>query len=248
MENKVLAIVAGTEIKDSNLDAIIARYPQEQRGMFENEMGRKQLLEQVIATELLSKLAEEKNVQETAEYKEKIQEIGKQLATEIVVNELLAAVTVSEEDAKKYYDENTAQFNKGETVDAKHILVDSKETCEKVREEIASGAISFEDAANKYSSCPSKENQGSLGEFGRGMMVPEFEEAAFTLEIGELSQPVQTQFGYHLIKVEARNEAEAINYEDVKEQIVNMLTQQGQQKAYIGAVNELQTKYTVERM
>lgn len=248
MENKVLAIVAGKEIKESDLNAIIKRYPEENRAMFESEMGRKQLLEQVIATELLSKLAEEKNVNETQEYKEKIQEIGKQLATEIVVNEILSQATVSDEDAKKYYDENSEQFNKGETVVAKHILVDSKEKCDEIKNEIASGAISFEEAAVQNSSCPSKENGGNLGEFGRGMMVPEFENAAFELEIGELSDAVQTQFGYHLIKVEAKKEAETLDFESVKPQVVNMLTQQSQQKAYIDAVNELQTRYTVERL
>lgn len=247
MENKVLAVVAGKEIKELDLNAIIARYPQENRAMFESEMGKKQLLEQIIATELLSKLAEEKKVNETAEYKEKMQEIGKQVATEIVVNEILSAVKVDEEEAKKYYDENSQQFNKGETVIAKHILVDTLEKCEEIRNNIASGNISFEDAAKESSSCPSKENGGSLGEFGKGMMVPEFEKAAFELEIGELSEPVQTQFGYHLVKVEAKNEAEALDFEQVKPQIINMLTQQAQQKAYIDAVNEVQGRYEVTR-
>ena len=247
MENKVLAVVAGTEIRESDLDRIINRYPQENRAMFESEMGRAQLLEQVIATELLSKLAEEKKVTETEEYKSKLNEIGKQLATEIVVNEILSGAVVSEDEAKEYYDSNKEQFNKGETVIAKHILVDSKEKCEDIKNEIASGKISFEDAAVKESTCPSKENGGSLGEFGRGMMVPEFEEAAFKLNIGELSEPVQTQFGYHLIKVEAKKPAEVLEFEKVKAQVINMLTQQAQQKAYINAVNDLQARYEVKR-
>lgn len=247
MENNILATVAGTEIRQSDLDAIIMRYPQDQRAMFENEMGRAQLLEQVIATELLSKLAEEQKISETKEYKNKLQEIGKQLATEIVVNNILSNVSVSEEDAKKYYDDNKQQFNKGETVIAKHILVSTQDECEKIKNEINSGAISFEEAAKKYSTCPSNEAEGSLGEFGRGMMVPEFEEAAFALEIGKVSEPVQTQFGYHLIKVEENKPAETIAFENIKDKVVNMLSQQAQQKVYIDTINELQSRYEVKR-
>ena len=247
MENKILASVEGMEIRESDLNAIIERYPAENRVMFESEMGRAQLLEQVIATKLLSKLAVEKKVTETEDFKNKLKEIEMQLATELVVEEILSNATVSEEDAKKYYEDNKEQFNKGETVVAKHILVDSKEKCEAIKNEIASGSISFEDAAQKDSTCPSKENGGSLGEFGKGMMVPEFEKAAFELEIGELSDAVETQFGYHLIKVESKNAAQALSFEEVQPQVVNMLSQQAQQKAYIDTINDLQSKYKVER-
>ena len=69
-----------------------------------------------------------------------------------------------------------------------------------------SNELTFEEAAVKYSTCPSKEEGGNLGSFGRGMMVPEFEEAAFNLDLNVVSEPVQTQFGYHLIKVEDKND------------------------------------------
>lgn len=85
-------------------------------------------------------------------------------------------------------------------VKASHILVDTKEQALKIRQEICNG-LSFEDAAAKYSKCPSKQNGGDLGYFGKGDMVVEFEKAAFALPIGEVSQPVKTQFGWHLIKV-----------------------------------------------
>lgn len=85
---------------------------------------------------------------------------------------------------------------------AKHILVETEEEAQKAKEEIVSGALSFGDAAMKYSICPSNQQGGSLGEFSKGMMVPEFEEAAFSAEIGATRDPVKTQFGYHLIVVD----------------------------------------------
>lgn len=86
-------------------------------------------------------------------------------------------------------------------VKASHILVKTEAEAKKIREEIESKIISFEDAAKKYSTCPSGKGGGDLGYFGKGQMAKPFEDAAFALPKGEVSQPVKTQFGYHLIKV-----------------------------------------------
>lgn len=86
-------------------------------------------------------------------------------------------------------------------VNASHILVPTEKQAIEIRSQLLRGA-SFEELAKKYSKCPSgASNGGNLGFFGRGMMVPEFEQAAFALKVGEISQPVKTQFGYHIIKV-----------------------------------------------
>ncbi len=86
-------------------------------------------------------------------------------------------------------------------VRAEHILVKTEAEANDIKTQIEEGKISFEDAAKEYSKCPSKANGGDLGYFGRGMMVKEFETASFEGEVGKVSNPVQTQFGWHLIKV-----------------------------------------------
>ena len=86
-------------------------------------------------------------------------------------------------------------------VKASHILVNTEEEAKNLKEGIDKGTITFEDAAQEFSLCPSGMNGGDLGYFGRGMMVKEFEEASFNSEIGKVTEPVQTQFGWHLIKV-----------------------------------------------
>jgi peptidyl-prolyl cis-trans isomerase C len=88
---------------------------------------------------------------------------------------------------------------------ARHILVASKETCETLKTQIEAGA-DFAACAREHSLCPSKNQGGSLGEFGPGQMVKEFDEVVFTGEIGKVLGPVQTQFGYHLIEVTSRTE------------------------------------------
>ena len=86
---------------------------------------------------------------------------------------------------------------------ARHILVDSEEKCIELKQQIADGA-DFADVAKEHSSCPSGGRGGDLGEFGRGQMVPEFDEVVFSAEVGSVEGPVKTQFGYHLLEVTSR--------------------------------------------
>ena len=104
----------------------------------------------------------------------------------------------------------------------------------------------YEDAAKEKSTCPSGTKGGDLGEFGKGQMVKEFEDAAFTAEIGAIVGPVQTQFGYHLIKVEEKKDAAVADFEEVKNSIRNQLLQQRQNKVYSDKVKELREKYVQE--
>lgn len=92
------------------------------------------------------------------------------------------------------------EFIMAEEVKASHILVETEQEAIRLKEEILSGT-SFEDLASEHSLCPSGRNGGDLGFFGRGQMVSEFEEAAFGLNVGEISDPVRTNFGWHLILV-----------------------------------------------
>ncbi|MHA1968580.1 MAG: peptidylprolyl isomerase [Candidatus Hodarchaeales archaeon] len=86
-------------------------------------------------------------------------------------------------------------------IQAKHILVDKKTLAEEIIEQLNTNKTKFEELAKKYSTCPSRKKGGSLGEFGRGMMVKEFEKAAFALQKNQVTQvPVKTKFGYHIIK------------------------------------------------
>lgn len=247
MENKVLATVAGNEIKESDLQNIISRYPEDKRAYFSTEEAKKQLLEQIVSFELLNILGKELKIDETTEYEDNVNQAKKDILTQLTLNKLLLEVTVTDEDALNYYNNNKNLFAQPATVTAKHILVEDKDLCDQIKKEIDENKLTFEEAAKKYSNCPSKEEGGNLGSFGKGMMVPEFEKAAFSLELNVVSEPVQTQFGYHLIKVEDKNEGAEANFEDVKPQIINKLLQEAQQRKYLDVVKELETKYGVTR-
>ena len=111
---------------------------------------------------------------------------------------------------------------------------------EEIREYFEANKARF---AKGSSTCPSGANGGDLGEFGKGQMVKEFEDAAFAAEIGHVVGPVKTQFGYHLIKVEDKKEAEDAKLDDVKEQIKSEIMQKKQQEAYTAKVEALKKKY-----
>lgn len=128
---------------------------------------------------------------------------------------------VTEEDEaqiKKYYEENKNMFKKDVQVEAAHILFDTKDVkkANEIREEILNG-LDFAEAAKKYSKCPSGENGGNLGYFGKGQMVPEFEKAAFSAPLGVITEPVKTQFGYHLILVTDKTDSKIPDFEEIKE-------------------------------
>ena len=149
---------------------------------------------------------------------------------------------------KAFYEENKANFTAGESVNASHILVDAEEKAKELLVKINAGEISFEDAARKESSCPSSENGGNLGEFTKGQMVPEFDEAVFKMNVGEVVGPVQTQFGYHLIKLNAKNEAKTYSFDEVKGRLAEMVMQDKQQKAYQSKINQLKILFPVVKM
>ena len=245
-EQRVLATIGDIEITDDNVNAFIQNLPAEQQMYADNPQFRQQCLDQVIAGYLFAKLAEEEALNETEEFMKIMNNARKDILANLAVNKVLKDIDVTEEECRKFYEENPQHFEQGPTVSAKHILVDSEDSCKAILNTINSGEKSFEQAAQESSTCPSSARGGDLGSFGRGQMVPEFEVAAFDAEIGQIVGPVKTQFGYHLIKVESKNEGSAVPFENVVGQIKANLLQQKQGDVYMSKTAELRRKYMNE--
>ena len=243
MNNEVLAIVAGKEITNADVDAFLANLPAEQRQYASNPYFREQYVEQLVTLHVLEKMADDLQLDMTEDYKKMLDNIVRDIKARMAMNEIMKDITVTDIEAETVYNINPDNFSKPETVSAKHILVDSEDVCNEILAQIQNGEKTFEDAAKESSTCPSGQQGGDLGEFGKGQMVKEFEEAAVAAEIGAIVGPVQTQFGFHLIKVEAKSEAETLAFDVVKEQIKKNLLQQKQQQAYTTKIAELKEKY-----
>lgn len=245
MENKVLAVVAGQEITQAEFDAFLQNVPREQQAYLNNPQARQHYLDQMIALYLFAKEGEELKLDESEEFKRILANAKRDILAQMAMGESLKNVAVEEDEMKAYYDVNSQQFTKGGTVRAKHILTETEEKCLEILEELKGGKA-FEEAAQQYSTCPSGQRGGDLGEFGKGQMVKEFEDAAFTGEIGKVIGPVGTQFGYHLIKVESRTEQTVAPYEEVKESIRRNLLSRKQNMAYNDKIRDLRVKYEVK--
>ena len=240
---EVLAVVAGEKITNADLDAFLQTVPKEQRLYASDPQFRGQYLEQLIAFRSFAKYGEDMKLDETEEFKKIMENMKREVLAQLAINTSLKDVTASDQEAVQYYEANKKRFEKGATVHAKHILVNEEKECQDIYNAIKNGDIAFEDAAKASSTCPSKAQGGDLGKFGRGQMFKEFEDTAFSAEIGVVVGPVKTQFGYHLIKVVDKHEAGAMPFDAVKGQIMNTLVQQKQNQVYTAKLNELKEKY-----
>ena len=245
---EVVAVVAGEEDHAGGVQPLFTGGAERSRQAYlANPQFRQQCLDQFIALRLYAKLGEELKLEETEEFQTMIANAKRDILAQIAMRETLKAASVSEEEAAAYYEENKEQYKKGETVRAKHILTETEEKCAEILAAIEKNEKSFEDAAKEFSTCPSGAKGGDLGAFGRGQMVKEFEDAAFSAEIGAVVGPVKTQFGYHLIKVEEKNEAQIASFDEAAASIRRILLQKKQKEVYDAKVAELRGKYMEEK-
>ena len=246
MENKVLATVNGIDITDEILDTTIQSLAPERRGYFESEYGRKQLLDQLISVELINAFGTEIGLDNDPQFMSQVEQALKDIKYSFTMNKILSTITIEEDEAKEVYAAHPERYQGQESIKASHILVDDEKIAKDIITKIESSELTFEDAAKEYSSCPSSEQGGDLGEFGRGMMVKEFEDAAFAMEVGEMTkEPVKSQFGYHVIKTTDKKGNKPLGFEEVKSEVMNKMLQDKQMEYYTKLITELQEKFPV---
>lgn len=244
-KNEILAVVGGREITSENVNALLQSLNPQTAAQFESEEGKKALVKELVNQELLYLDAMDHKYDREEEYLQEVEKMKANMLKQYAVNKLLGDIVVTENEVVNYYVSNKSEFEAPPSVKASHILVNNLKKAEEIVNEIKEG-LSFEDAAKKYSSCPSSEQGGDLGYFSRGMMVPEFEDAAFGMKIDDVSAPVKTQFGYHIIKLFDKKDQSVKSLEEVKGQLTNHILAQKQQDVYLHRINELKEKYKVE--
>jgi peptidyl-prolyl cis-trans isomerase C len=239
--NPVLAKVNGQEIRQS--DVAIA---EEELGPSLQQMDpasrKDNILAFLIDMKIVAKAAEDKKVDNTDEFKKRLAFTRNRLLMDsLLASEGKAATT--DDAMKKVYDEASKQITGEQEVHARHILVETEDEAKAIKAELAKGA-DFAELAKKKSKDPGASDGGDLGFFTKEQMVPEFSSVAFALEPGKISDPVKSQFGWHVIKVEEKRNRQAPPIDQVKGQIETYVTR----KAQADYVGKLREAAKVERM
>ncbi len=242
----VIARVGEKEIKLKDVKEVMSRLDPQRAALYDNEIGRKAIAEELVNMELLLLLGSELEVEKTPEFAAMMDDLRKDVIRRLAIDAVMKDVKVAPEEAAEYYEKNKDRFAVPETVRASHILVDGEEEMAKVKADLGAG-MSFEDAAKKYSTCPSKEQGGDLGFFSKAEMVKEFAEAAFAMKVGDVTaEPVKTEYGLHLIKLTDRKEASVKPLDEVKDEIAGGLENEKKAGVYRSELARLKEKYGVE--
>ena len=249
---KVLAKVADREIREKDIDQVIRMMGPQGAMMYDNPQGRKAVLDELVSMHLFALKGAEEKLDQTPEFKTAVETFRNQSLARAAIDASLKDVTASDEDAKKFYDEHPDQFTQPERVHVRHILISddvtSADAIAKIQADLKAGA-SFDEVAKSCSLCPSAAQGGDLGEVSRGQMVPEFEAAAFALKNpGDLSEPIKTQFGWHIIRLEDRTPSSLEPLDTVKPQLLQYLTNEKRNEAFKNAVEGLKKTYKVEML
>jgi peptidyl-prolyl cis-trans isomerase C len=239
--NPVLAKVNGSEIRQSDV-ALAEEELGPSLAQMDPATKKDNVLSFLIDMKIVSKAAEDKKIENNDDFKKRLAFTRNRL----LMDSLLASegkAATSDEAMKKVYEDASKQISGEQEVHARHILVETEDEAKAVEEELKKGA-DFAELAKKKSKDPGAADGGDLGFFTKDQMVPEFSAVAFALEPGKISDPVKSQFGWHVIKVEEKRARKAPEFSQVKGQIETYVTR----KAQADYVAKLRESAKVERM
>lgn len=155
-------------------------------------------------------------------------------------------IEITDDEMETYFEENKDSLAQAEEIEASHILVEDEDTAKEVKQKLDDGDDFAELAASYSTDEANKDNGGKLGYFGEGEMVEAFEKVAFAMKVEEVSDPVKTEYGYHIIKVTDHKESKAANYEDAKAEIKETLIESKLSTEYTEWLNEKYEEYEIK--
>jgi peptidyl-prolyl cis-trans isomerase C len=255
----ILAKVGNSSLSASDVRVVMETDPQikeliKQKPELKGQIERL-VVDRWLNITLLYLNAKEKGLDKDPLIQKKLSEMEKYLLAEEVLQKELSGIKSTEEELKKFYEKNKELYTETEGLKLKHILIyvpekADKQTREKalakakkVREELRKGA-KFEELAKKYSDdTASREKGGDIGVLRKGMTVPEFEKKVFSLKEGSISEPIESPYGYHIVKIEKSVPPKVKSFEEVKDQVQNDYIKEKEREIISKLIEELRNKY-----
>lgn len=259
LADRVVAEVGPYKLYEKDLEEILANDPQIREILKQMPQLRSQVERSVIdrwlSISLLALGAKEAGIPQSSSFKRKLEETEKMLLAEELLQRELKNIEITEKDLREFYEKNRNQYKEPEGVKLRHILIyvpkdaDNKTKeraltrAKQIRAQLLKG-VKFEELAKIHSDdIASKEKGGDLGIIRRGETVPEFEDKVFKLKPGEISEPILSPYGYHIVRVERRIPEEILPYEKVKDRVREDLLREKERELLVKLIERLREKH-----
>jgi peptidyl-prolyl cis-trans isomerase C len=241
-KGEVLAEVNGTAVTSEELKKQIEMLPPQVQAFAGTPEGRRELFDNIIAQQLMVDEAKKAGVENDPAFKERFEDIKKRLMVETYVKKTLEEkVKIEDAELQKFYEQNKDRFKSGNQIKASHIIVKDENLAKQIKAELDKGG-NFEELAKKHSTDGAAAKGGDLGWFAKDAMIPEFYDAAAALKEGQISGVIKTQFGFHIVKLTGKRGPGLVPFEEVKEQLREMMLPQKQQEYFTKMKEEVKSK------
>ena len=245
-EDKVLAKIGNETITESDLTTLTEAAPDAIKQSATSPTARRKWLDHLIDIYALAAAAEAKGVSNTPEFQRLLKFAKKDILARTYFDKQFKALPKpTEAEAKAYYDKNVARFRTPESVHLRHILVKTEKEAKDALAKLKKGA-NFSELASKISTCPSKANGGDLDWMPKGKLVKEIEDVAFSMKKNEVTGPVKTKFGYHVVNLVDKRPEKVSPFNEVKPWLIQQLEFKKRQEYYGKLAKDLRDKLKVQ--
>jgi peptidyl-prolyl cis-trans isomerase C len=210
------------------------------------QLTKRNVLDQIISEKLLIQEAKNRGLEQDKDVLEQIKITTEQILVQsLIEKEIIEKVKVDDQEALTYYEENKNNFITKEQVYLYNILVETEEVAQDILEKLKAGG-DFIEIAKEKSTGPSAAQGGDLGYVSKGDLIPEIENVVFALEIGDISDIIKSEYGFHILKVTDKKPEVLKTFEEVKEEIAPTLLSTKQKEAFDNLLEELKSQVTIE--
>lgn len=234
----VVATVGGEKIMDTDVDALLSQLPEQARARYTSPEGKREFIASLTEIKVMAIEAKKKGLDKKPDMKRKLDFMGDQILARGLAESSFEQIKVSDEEASKFYNENKEKFTTGPRVKLRHILVASEPEAKTILARLKKGG-DFSKLAQEKSKCPSAQQGGDLGWATKGMMVPEFEKAAFALKKGKMSGVVKTSFGYHIIMCDDVDAGGQVDITEARETIERQIRSRKGEEAVKALIEQI---------